>query len=59
MAPSTVKSSIKKKREREKREGDAGASASAPGAHGPKQRRRRVQRDNSQAPGAHTISSLI
>jgi hypothetical protein len=48
----------KKKRRREKREG-ASTSTVAPGVHAPKQRKRRVQRENLQAPGACIPLSLI
>jgi hypothetical protein len=58
MAPSTVESIGKKKRRREKREG-ASTSTAAPGVHAPKQRKRRVQRENLQASGACTPLSLI
>jgi hypothetical protein len=58
MAPSAVEMIGKKKRGREKREG-ASTSTAASRACEPKQRKRRAQRFNSQAPGACTSFSLI
>jgi hypothetical protein len=58
MAPLTVKSIGKKKRRRERKE-EASTSTAALGVHAPKQRKRRVQRENIQAPGACTLLSLI
>jgi hypothetical protein len=58
MVPSTVSTIGKKKRRREKREG-ASTSTAALGVHAPKQRKRRVQRENILAPGACTLLSLI
>jgi hypothetical protein len=47
-----------KKRRKEKREG-ASISTAASGVHAPKQRKRRVQRESPQAPGARTLFPLI
>jgi hypothetical protein len=58
MAPSIISAIGKKKRRREKREG-ASTSTAALSVHAPKQRKRRVQRENIQAPGACTLLSLI
>jgi hypothetical protein len=58
MAPSIISAIGKKKRRREKREG-ASTSTVALGVHAPKQRKKRVQRENIQAPGACTLLSLI
>jgi hypothetical protein len=58
MAPSTVEMIGKKKRRRGKKD-EASTSMPASGVHAPKQRKRRVQRENIQAPGACTLPSLI
>jgi hypothetical protein len=58
MTPLIVSAIGKKKRRREKREG-ASTSTAVPDVHAPKQRKRRVQRENIQAPGACTPLSLI
>jgi hypothetical protein len=58
MVPSTVKSIGKKKKRREMREG-ASSSVAASGACEPKQRKRKVQRENPRVPGVCTPLSLI
>jgi len=58
MVSLTVETIGKKKRRRGKKE-EASSSVVAPGVHAPKQRKRRVQRDGSQAPGTHLSLSLI
>jgi hypothetical protein len=59
MTPLTIETIGKKKRRRGKKEEGASCSAAALGVHAPKQRKRRVQRDGSQAPGAHPSLSFI
>jgi hypothetical protein len=58
MTPSTVEMIGKKKRRRGKK-GEASTSVSASGVHAPKQRKRRMQRESLQAPGACTLLSFI
>jgi hypothetical protein len=58
MAPSTVEMIGKKKRRRGKKD-EASTSMPTSGVHAPKQRRRRMQRESPQAPGACTLLFLI
>jgi hypothetical protein len=58
MAPSTVEMIGKKKRKRGKK-GEASTSVPVSGVHAPKQRKRRVQRESLQAPGACTLFPFI
>jgi predicted alternative tryptophan synthase beta-subunit len=58
MAPTTVELIGKKKRRREKMERTS-SSVVVPSACEQKQMKRRVQRENPQAPGACTPLSLI
>jgi hypothetical protein len=54
MAPSTILAVERKKKRRRRREG-ADPSVHAPGACEPRQRRKRVQRQRSQEPGAYSF----
>jgi hypothetical protein len=58
MAPSTVEMIGKKKRRRGKKD-EASTSMPASDVHTPKQRKRRMQRESPQAPGACTLLFLI
>jgi hypothetical protein len=57
MAPAAVEMIGKKKRRREKRD-ETSTSLPGPDVYIPKQRKRRSQRDDSQAPGAHPSLSF-
>jgi hypothetical protein len=59
IAPSTVEAIGKKKIRRGRKEEGASSSATALGVHAPKQRKKRVQRDDSQTLGAHPSLSFI
>jgi hypothetical protein len=50
---------IGKKKRRRGKKGEASTSVPASGVHAPKQRRRRMQRESLQAPGACTLLSFI
>jgi hypothetical protein len=58
MAPSTVEMIGKKKRRRGKKD-EASTSVPASGVHAPKQRKRIMQRESPQAPGACTLLFFI
>jgi hypothetical protein len=58
MTPAVVEMIGKKKRRRGKKD-EASTSMPASGVHAPKQRKRRMQRESPQAPGACTLLFLI
>jgi hypothetical protein len=58
MAPSTISAVERKKKKRRRGEGTS-SSLPAPGTREPKHRRRRVQRERSQEPGACTLLFLL
>jgi hypothetical protein len=58
MAPSAVKSIGKKKKRRRERKEEASTSSAAPSAHGPRQRKRKTQRERALRRQVHAFFFL-